>query len=64
MIYKYGGKHVAVMLHCGWAIKKYLRWPTYGDAYYGKDGLKWMFNITGLKQLGTYTATISMKAEL
>ncbi len=47
---------MAVMLHCGWAIKNAPDENAYGDAYYIKDGLKWIFNITGLKKrLGVYS---------
>lgn len=49
MSYKYVGKHGCdVALRMGY--KEYPDENAYGDAYYIKDGLKWIFNITGLKK--------------
>lgn len=49
MSYKYVGKHGCdVALRMGY--KECPDENAYGDAYYIKDGLKWIFNITGLKK--------------
>ncbi|HFW0235537.1 TPA: hypothetical protein ACIARU_004134, partial [Salmonella enterica subsp. enterica serovar Reading] len=55
MSYKYVGKHGCdVALRMGY--KECPDENAYGDAYYIKDGLKWIFNITGLKKrLGVYS---------
>ncbi|EAA8738574.1 TPA: hypothetical protein ACS54F_001669 [Salmonella enterica] len=55
MSYKYVSKHGCdVALRMGY--KECPDENAYGDAYYIKDGLKWIFNITGLKKrLGVYS---------
>lgn len=57
MSYKYVGKHgSAVALRMGY--KECPDENAYEDAYYIKDGLKWIFNITGLKNGWVFTVTM------
>lgn len=55
MSYKYVGKYGCdVVLWMGY--KECFDENVYGDVYYIKDGLKWIFNIIGLKKwFGVYS---------